>query len=87
MRLVQYSGTNAHYVDIGVLRLYFSYETLIAFQLDSELIVSENIWSNTTGKHLNIVDGGAKSRRIPHEQFVREWNAVSDHYGFDAHIS
>ena len=40
---------------------FFSYETLVAFHhTNSGLVVRENIWGNTTGRHLNDIDGGAK---------------------------
>lgn len=44
---------------------WFSYETLVAFkQPGKDVIVHTNDWGNTTGKHLNQIDGGgANSRR------------------------
>lgn len=51
---------------IGDKRVYFSYETPIAFWDGSELFVSENEWSRTTGRHLNAIDGGDRFNRIPH---------------------
>lgn len=36
---------------------YFSYNTLVAFKIKyNELFVRENVWGNTTGKHLNWID-------------------------------
>ena len=55
---------------IGDKRVYFSYETPIAFWNGNELFVSENEWSQTTGRHLNAIDGGDKSNRIPHSQLM-----------------
>lgn len=49
--------------------LYFSYETLIAFEIGGRLIISENIWGNTTGKHLNAIDPN-KKRRLSHDKFL-----------------
>jgi hypothetical protein len=53
-------------------RIYYSYETVIAFRGDNGLKVRENSWSTTTGKHLNWIDGGDKKGRIPSEQFESE---------------
>ena len=42
---------------------YFSYETLVAFRSDKHgLVVRENVWSNTTGKHLNWISRDKDSR-------------------------
>lgn len=66
-------GANFHMVDLGKVRVWFSYETPIAFKADKfPTIVRENVWGPTTGKHLNCVDGGdkeAKARRVPSEDF------------------
>lgn len=40
-------------VTIGDVTLWFSYKTVIAFHSPATgFVVSENLWSNTTGKHL-----------------------------------
>ena len=42
---------------------YFSYETLVAFSSAKHgLVVRENVWSNTTGKHLNWINRDKDSR-------------------------
>ena len=60
-------------INIGTITVWFSYETPIAFQVDGQpLVVRENVWSTTTGKHLNAIDGGdkeAKARRVSSEVF------------------
>ena len=56
-------GNRAKGVSIGSLDLYFSYQTCIAFRDGGETIVRENNWSNTTGGHLNSIDGGGKEAR------------------------
>jgi hypothetical protein len=61
---------NLTLVSIGTLGLYFSYETVVAFRDAGEgLVVSENVWSATTGRHLTDIDGGLKKERLDHEQF------------------
>jgi len=43
-------------VEIGNAQLFFSYKTLIGLWVPGKpAIVSENIWSNTTGKHLGMI--------------------------------
>ena len=46
---------------------YFSYETLIAVNIDGLLIASENVWSKTTNKHLTMIS--KSNERIPNDQF------------------
>lgn len=56
-------------VDGYAYTLYFSYSTLVAYcHPKADLIVSENIWSNTTGKHLNYINAD-KSQRISRDDF------------------
>jgi len=53
----------------------FSYSTLVAFRSASgERTVSVNHWSNTTGRHLNAIDGGSKeahAKRVPHATLLK----------------
>lgn len=54
--------------DLGVF--YFSYETLVAFRIGhGKLHVHQNDWGNTTGIHLNWIDGGDKESRLTKEEF------------------
>lgn len=51
---------------------YYSYRTLVAFRTpDAGLVVRENNWGPTTGKHLNWIDGGggAAMRRLSSADF------------------
>lgn len=68
-------------VNIGTTTVWFSYETPIAFMHGTRntLVVRENIWSTTTGKHLNSIDGGgkeAKARRVSSDEFNRALDAL-----------
>lgn len=66
-------GMNALEVAYDRLTLYFSYKTLVAFYTpQSGLVVHQNYWSRTTGKHLNCIDSD-KSRRVSAETFERLW--------------
>ena len=68
-------GVNSMRVDIGPLTVYYSYKTPVAFRVDGHsLVVHQNNWGPTTGKHLNKIDGGAKEKRVDYETFTRLWN-------------
>lgn len=58
-------------VSIGDITLYFSYDTIVAFRIGGKLVISENAWSNTTGKHLNFINPN-KEIRIPYGEFKRK---------------
>jgi hypothetical protein len=60
-------------MQIGPLTVWFSYKTPVAFQVDGKsLVIRQNDWSATTGKHLNKIDHD-KSKRISGEKFEKEW--------------
>jgi len=65
------SGPNTLTIGLpGNKRIYFSYKTPIAFYTPKiGLVVRQNDWSTTTGKHLNAIDGGNKAERIPCKEF------------------
>lgn len=69
-----YSGENygAHCMRVGIgsLSFWFSYDTVVAFSAPGKgMVVSENCWRSTTGKHLNAIDGGNKEGRLPRVKF------------------
>ena len=79
VQLTQGATPNEHSLTIDDLILHFSYETVIGFSTDSERAVCDNVWSQTTGKHLNRLDGGtptAKGRRLKREAFDARLAAV-----------
>lgn len=55
------------------LNLIFSYGVCIAFQLTGwNMIITAGNWSNTTSRHISLVDGGSadsKKRRLERSQF------------------
>jgi len=56
--------------DRGGITLWYSYDTVVAFkELGRRRKVSENVWSTTTGKHLNWIDGGDKKNRLEGAKF------------------
>ena len=71
-------GKNAHVVRVGMLTLYFSYQTCIAFQLaGTRPVVSENMAGTTTGKHINTVSLDKKTR-LPWNKFQEKLSALLD---------
>lgn len=75
-------GAHSIAIKLGARKVYFSYDTLVAFKgYDSKgnyyFCVHKNEWGNTTGKHLNIIDGGtpeAKKQRLNEEEFSKQLN-------------
>lgn len=71
---IEHIKPNFTKVNIGTVMVWFSYDTPIAFRASGERVVQENIWSTTTGKHLNAFDGGtkeAKAHRVSSAEFNR----------------
>lgn len=59
-------------VQVGSLSVWFSYKTPIAFQSGyGSIVVRENEWGPTTGKHLGYIGVDAKNR-IDGVTFERE---------------
>jgi hypothetical protein len=68
-------------VSFGGITFWFSYRTIIAFQTpDDGIVVSENNWSVTTGKHLNYIEDD-KKRRVPYSEFADRLDRVLDLMG------
>lgn len=57
--------------------IYFSYETPIAFTKGDTVVISENIWSRTTGRHLSRVkEDNEIFVELSNEEFKEELNGV-----------
>ena len=71
-------GANSICVQLGNKSIYYSYDTVVAFEgynskgVRFDLTVSENCWGPTTGKHLNWIDGGRKDKRLSRDEFLRK---------------
>ena len=60
------------FTDVNNVDYYFSYKTLVAFNHKSTgLVIRENLWGNTTGKHLNWIDAD-KSKRVDTPTFFEK---------------
>jgi len=69
-------GIHTLQVNMPKITVYFSYKTIIAFHtMDEGLITCENIWTVTTGKHLNWIDNN-KDSRLPYDEFQARLNAA-----------
>jgi len=56
---------------------WFSYNTLVAFEKGCEsIVVRQNDWGTTTGKHLNAIDGGDKKVRLTAAAFEQAFQAA-----------
>lgn len=72
-------GAHALRFDVAGDTFWFSYQTLVAFQRGhGEIVVRQNDWGPTTGKHLNAIDNGDKKRRIESAAFEA---AYADTFG------
>ena len=61
---------NCYYVqEKPNLKVYYSYSTPIALEIDGKLYVSQNQWTVTTAKHLTWIDNGNKKDRLNREEF------------------
>ena len=70
-------GAHCLKFNAGAFTYYFSYRTLVAFDSpESGLVVRENEWGPTTGKHLNWIDGGDKASRVSADEFYRRLEEV-----------
>jgi len=86
---------NLYYIDEKPqLRVYYSYTTPVALEIDGNLKVSQSQWSVTTAKHLTWIDGGNKQDRlnpkefnelvkqhIPEPNFIKTVSTVSAMFG------
>ena len=75
-RLIPYTGRNtpAFCVTAAGIDYYFSYATCVAFRAPGfGLVVRENVWGTTTGRHLNEIDGGgaAQKNRVNGQEFEK----------------
>lgn len=71
-------GVNSLCFTVKDLEIYFSYKTPVAFWHPSTgLVIRQNDWGPTTGKHLNWIDSD-KSKRISGEDFEDKLNKIME---------
>lgn len=67
-------------VRIDNLDILFSYETPVAFREGwGSWVVSENLWSTTTGKHIMQETGIGPANRLPRDEFEAKLDAALTH--------
>ena len=67
-------------VELGDFTIWFSYRTPIAFDDGHQFVIRRNEWGPTTGKHLNIADGGRGAERIDGDEFKRKLDDAISHF-------
>jgi len=73
------TAINALCFTYGNTTIYYSYQTPVAFEVDGVLTVRVNEWGNTTGKHINAIDGGNnKGARIMGAEFESRLQWIMD---------
>lgn len=71
---IEQVAPNLTRVDWGPVTLWYSYTSPIAFLVSGNpLVVRQNEWGPTTGKHINAVSGGNKTERVDFATFARLW--------------
>ncbi len=68
-------ASNFIVVTIGNDEFYFSYETIVAVEIDGTLLCTDEKISATTAKHLNMIDPDKKNR-VPAETFKKIINNI-----------
>jgi hypothetical protein len=68
-------GAHCLRVKVGKVTVWFSYSTPVAFMVGTTKVVSENIWGQTTGKHLAWIEPD-KSKRVSREEFEKLWTLL-----------
>lgn len=59
-----YGAHSLRFTDARGIDYFFSYQTLVAFRSPKlGLVVRQNDWGTTTGKHLNWIDGGSNAAK------------------------
>jgi len=57
-------------INLDSVHLYFSYDQIVAYSTEETgLIVSENIWTRTHGKHIKRIMGLLNTKQVPAGEF------------------
>ena len=68
-------GSHCQWIRLPKITLYFSYDTVVAFEYKFDTVCCENAWGSTTGKHLNWIERD-HSKRLPHNEFTKKLEEV-----------
>ncbi len=74
---VNHPTDKANFYNIETARgiFWFSYDTCIAFESNGKLVIRENEWNVTTGKHLNWINSD-HSIRVTGQEFEELVNSL-----------
>lgn len=75
-------GVNAIFIKIDNLVLYFSYRTLVGVKVEDYKIACQNIWGNTTGKHINLLKEKGFSQ-YDRDRFLSHVQSIMLNVGFN----
>lgn len=64
------------FTDSNNNRYWFSYGTLVAFDINDEFHIIKNYWGTTTGKHLNWINSNKKIRE-DEETFTENYTRLT----------
>ncbi len=67
-----YGVNSLYFIDAENNKFYYSYQTIVAFDYEGKLYCCENVWTVTTGKHLNWIESD-KSKRLDYEAFTAKF--------------
>ena len=69
------NNPNTKVLQVGPVRIWYSYRTVVAFKVGGlPIVVHQNVWSKTTGRHLGLIDDGDRKNRVDAETFERLWD-------------
>jgi hypothetical protein len=57
-------GVHTKRLDLESITLWYSYDTIIAYRDNTDgMVICENVWGTTTGKHLNWINSDHSIRK------------------------
>ena len=77
--------TKLHVAVVNEVTLFFSYKSLIAVKSPDGLLIHENIWGTTTGRHLHKINSDT-SKRINKDDFLKQVQEIWGRYKIDVSL-
>ncbi|MFA5197714.1 MAG: hypothetical protein WC437_04845 [Patescibacteria group bacterium] len=63
---------NNFMIRLKSIKIWYSYHHIVAFSINDEKYVSTNVWSRTTGKHINAIEPD-HAKRMPYDVFAQKF--------------
>ena len=81
----QIDSKSLYWAKVGQNTVYISYNTIVGITTPIDTYVSENVWSVTTGRHLNRIEeltGSNREYRMKYKDFMDllEKNNIDKYY-------